>query len=203
MILGAVAVGVYSFLVCQHMRTPRPAAGSNGDARPWRSSPRRSRSPGIVRSGLRWRLHGVTRRLPPDVVDAPIVSPVLLRGNCHACEAACVREPEIARSAGWLVPSRAWSRAHESRSSFEHISTRRTRSALITSRTDEAATGATHGAACHGCLLIAETSCESRNQFLDRALLARTMRASDAAFLSAPISAGQTEAAPRGILGMR
>ena len=43
---------------------------------------------------------------------------------------------------------------------------------------------ATHGAACHGCLLIAETSCESRNQFLDRALLVRTMRASDAAFLA-------------------
>jgi hypothetical protein len=31
------------------------------------------------------------------------------------------------------------------------------------------------GAACHGCLLIAETSCERRNQFLDRALLVDTM----------------------------
>ena len=28
-----------------------------------------------------------------------------------------------------------------------------------------------HGAACHGCLVIAETSCEARNLFLDRALL--------------------------------
>lgn len=28
-----------------------------------------------------------------------------------------------------------------------------------------------HGAACHGCLLIAETSCEHRNDFLDRALV--------------------------------
>ncbi len=27
-----------------------------------------------------------------------------------------------------------------------------------------------HGAACHGCLLIAETSCEQKNDFLDRAL---------------------------------
>ncbi|MBI4870355.1 MAG: type II toxin-antitoxin system HicA family toxin [Candidatus Riflebacteria bacterium] len=27
-----------------------------------------------------------------------------------------------------------------------------------------------HGAACHGCLLIAETCCERRNEFLDRAL---------------------------------
>ena len=43
---------------------------------------------------------------------------------------------------------------------------------------------ATHGAACHACLLIAETSCESRNQFLDRALLVRTMRTGDAAFLA-------------------
>lgn len=34
---------------------------------------------------------------------------------------------------------------------------------------------ATHGAACHGCLLIAETSCVARNLFLDRALLVETM----------------------------
>jgi hypothetical protein len=32
-----------------------------------------------------------------------------------------------------------------------------------------------HGAACHGCLLVAETSCEKRNEFLDRALLVQTM----------------------------
>ena len=32
-----------------------------------------------------------------------------------------------------------------------------------------------HGAACHGCLLIAETSCEQQNDFLDRALVARTV----------------------------
>ena len=31
------------------------------------------------------------------------------------------------------------------------------------------------GAACHGCLLIAETSCEHRNQFLDRSFLVETM----------------------------
>jgi hypothetical protein len=34
---------------------------------------------------------------------------------------------------------------------------------------------ATHGAACHGCLLIAETSCEMRNLFLDRSLIVSTM----------------------------
>lgn len=37
------------------------------------------------------------------------------------------------------------------------------------------------GAACHGCLLIAETSCERRNQFLDRALLVETMADADSA----------------------
>lgn len=32
-----------------------------------------------------------------------------------------------------------------------------------------------HGAACHGCLLIPETSCELRNDFLDRALVVDTV----------------------------
>jgi Domain of unknown function (DUF1998) len=41
---------------------------------------------------------------------------------------------------------------------------------------------ATHGAACHSCLLIAETSCESRNLYLDRALLIPTMSANGEAF---------------------
>ena len=39
-----------------------------------------------------------------------------------------------------------------------------------------------HGAACHGCLLIAETSCENRNEFLDRALVVNTVANSKAAF---------------------
>lgn len=34
---------------------------------------------------------------------------------------------------------------------------------------------ALHGAACHACLLVAETSCEARNLFLDRALLVDTI----------------------------
>jgi Domain of unknown function (DUF1998) len=41
---------------------------------------------------------------------------------------------------------------------------------------------ATHGAACHGCLLIAETSCEMRNLFLDRSLLVPTMGPDESAF---------------------
>jgi hypothetical protein len=34
-----------------------------------------------------------------------------------------------------------------------------------------------HGAACHGCLLISETSCERRNEHLDRALVVSTLAA--------------------------
>ncbi len=40
---------------------------------------------------------------------------------------------------------------------------------------DRSGDRATHGAACHGCLLIAETSCEMKNLFLDRGLLVATM----------------------------
>jgi hypothetical protein len=38
------------------------------------------------------------------------------------------------------------------------------------------------GAACHGCLLLAESSCERRNDFLDRALVVPTVDEADAAF---------------------
>lgn len=39
-----------------------------------------------------------------------------------------------------------------------------------------------HGAACHGCLLIAETSCERRNEMLDRALVVPTVATPGASF---------------------
>jgi hypothetical protein len=39
-----------------------------------------------------------------------------------------------------------------------------------------------HGAACHGCLLIAEPSCEHRNELLDRTLVVQTVDEPDAAF---------------------
>jgi len=42
-----------------------------------------------------------------------------------------------------------------------------------------------HGAACHGCLLIAETSCEQQNDSLDRALVIPTVQDSGAALFSA------------------
>lgn len=42
-----------------------------------------------------------------------------------------------------------------------------------------------HGAACHGCALVAETSCEMRNDYLDRALVVPVLGFSDAAFFEA------------------
>ncbi len=42
-----------------------------------------------------------------------------------------------------------------------------------------------HGSACHGCLLIAEPSCEHRNDLLDRALVCDTVASSGAAFFPA------------------
>ncbi len=47
---------------------------------------------------------------------------------------------------------------------------------------DRSGDRATHGAACHGCLLIAETSCEMRNLFLDRNLLVPTMASDGSSF---------------------
>lgn len=41
-----------------------------------------------------------------------------------------------------------------------------------------------HGAACHSCSLIAETSCEMRNEYLDRALVVPTLDVIDAAFFT-------------------
>lgn len=46
------------------------------------------------------------------------------------------------------------------------------------------------GAACHGCLLIAETSCERHNQFLDRALVVPTLERSGSEFFPALEAAG-------------
>jgi hypothetical protein len=41
-----------------------------------------------------------------------------------------------------------------------------------------------HGAACHSCLLIAETCCEQRNDFLDRALVVATVENLGAEFFA-------------------
>ena len=44
------------------------------------------------------------------------------------------------------------------------------------------------GAACHGCLLLAETSCEQQNDLLDRALVVRTVQSEGAEFFREPES---------------
>ena len=40
------------------------------------------------------------------------------------------------------------------------------------------------GAACHGCLFIAECACERFNRYLDRALVIPTLQTNDAAFFA-------------------
>jgi hypothetical protein len=39
-----------------------------------------------------------------------------------------------------------------------------------------------HGAACHACLFLPETSCERGNKYLDRSVLVATVERSDLAF---------------------
>ncbi len=39
-----------------------------------------------------------------------------------------------------------------------------------------------HGAACHGCSFVAETSCERGNRYLDRALVIPTFKCEQTAF---------------------
>ena len=39
-----------------------------------------------------------------------------------------------------------------------------------------------HGAACHACLFVPETSCERGNKYLDRSVLVKTMERDDLAF---------------------
>jgi hypothetical protein len=41
-----------------------------------------------------------------------------------------------------------------------------------------------HGAACHCCLFVPETSCERSNAFLDRSLLVSTLQRADLAFFA-------------------
>jgi len=43
------------------------------------------------------------------------------------------------------------------------------------------------GAACHGCALVGESSCEMRNDYLDRALVVPVMGLEDAAFFAASL----------------
>ncbi|MDY6797818.1 MAG: DUF1998 domain-containing protein [Pseudomonadota bacterium] len=51
-------------------------------------------------------------------------------------------------------------------------------------------------AACHACSLVAETSCEARNMFLDRALIVGTLEDPDLGFFSSLISRNDDAVAP-------
>jgi hypothetical protein len=42
-----------------------------------------------------------------------------------------------------------------------------------------------HGAACHACLFLPETSCERGNKYLDRSVLVSTVESDDLAFFAA------------------
>ena len=43
-----------------------------------------------------------------------------------------------------------------------------------------------HGAACHGCALLAETRCDMRNDYPDRALVVPVLGMDEAAFFGVP-----------------
>ena len=42
-----------------------------------------------------------------------------------------------------------------------------------------------HGAACHACLFVSETSCERGNRYLDRTVLVETVERADLAYFEA------------------
>jgi hypothetical protein len=48
-----------------------------------------------------------------------------------------------------------------------------------------------HGASCHGCSFVAETSCEKGNRYLDRALVTGTFDDTGAAFFDVPLPANE------------
>jgi hypothetical protein len=56
-----------------------------------------------------------------------------------------------------------------------------------------------HGASCHGCLLIAETSCEQQNDFLDRALVVPTVENSGCEFFEEIIKIEPSSSMPGAI----
>jgi hypothetical protein len=56
----------------------------------------------------------------------------------------------------------------------------------LCSEHDASADRSLHGASCHGCSFVAETSCEKGNRYLDRALVTGTFEATDAAFFEVP-----------------
>ena len=58
----------------------------------------------------------------------------------------------------------------------------------LCSEHDPAKDRSLHAAACHACSLVAETSCERGNRYLDRSLLVQTLDRGDAAFFAGLLS---------------
>jgi hypothetical protein len=58
----------------------------------------------------------------------------------------------------------------------------------LCSEHDASADRSLHGASCHGCSFVAETSCEKGNRYLDRALVTGTFDETDAAFFNVPVT---------------
>lgn len=50
-----------------------------------------------------------------------------------------------------------------------------------------------HGAACHACLFLPETSCERGNKYLDRSVLVKTLDKEDLAFFDSDVEGGQRQ----------
>jgi len=131
----------------------------------------------------------------------PLPSSVVTRLRAFASESTSVTEP-MASCCTRAHPTRRharWPRAGRTKNRAPPRRRARTRTALqqrpvcAQHRPNQLHEGRImHGAACHGCLLIAEPSCERRNELLDRSLVVPTVDLADAAFFSA----GRERSAP-------
>ena len=97
-----------------------------------------------------------------------------------SCSTPAPRTPK-ARWAGWSRPAGRSTRHLQTRWTWAS-SAPTTRSAPSIDPQNQHERRFLHGAACHGCLLIAETSCEQHNDFLDRALVVSTVDDNGAEF---------------------
>lgn len=174
--------------------------------RSWKARPAVARRIGDLESGhAGWRRQ---RRNPPDFPGGPYVmlhtlSHMLIQSLSARCgyPAASIREriyvddenrlygvllytssPDAEGTLGGLV--------QQARHIGDHIGQALETAALCSndpvcaqhSAADSVEERWLHGAACHGCVLVAETSCEMWNDYLDRALVVPTLGERDAAF---------------------
>ena len=174
--------------------------------RSWKARPAVARRIGDLESGYAgWRRQ---RRNPPDFPGGPYVmlhtlSHMLIQSLSARCgyPAASIREriyvddenrlygvllytssPDAEGTLGGLV--------QQARHIGDHIGQALETASLCSndpvcaqhSAADSVEERWLHGAACHGCVLVAETSCEMWNDYLDRALVVPTLAERGAAF---------------------